>query len=349
MNATGWNKGIEMPHESRYNGPRAKGCSGGLDSIVNDCGCRKPAHRSWYKEMGQVNTTCRQWFTYGNYVDEVLSRNEHPYGLILAMQYYAHDHLYSPAALASGTGFTVLERYEYDAYGKVTITGRGADSTWYTADDVTLSASAYNNPFTFTSRQLDILDNGNLRIIYYGDRYYACDLGRWISMYTGNESGRGVNPYWYALMMNHYDDLVASAKSNLLAVNGATSCDRSTGKPKIENFNQGVTRQCTQDHEERHAKQIGSCCDKYASKRKTSSKAQQAEDDRAWGNWINNNRKVFECIAHKDSLRCGLDFQRQGCWTKAQSDEIDDYVKNARNQMDENCTGKGGSYTACPF
>jgi RHS repeat-associated protein len=127
-----------------------------------------------------ADTTCRQWFTYGNTIDEVLSRNEHPYGLILAMQYYAHDHLYSPAALANYNGFTVWERYEYDAYGKVTITGRGADSTWYTADDVTLSASAYHNPFTFTGRQLDILDAGNLHHMHYRHRDYSPTLGRFL-------------------------------------------------------------------------------------------------------------------------------------------------------------------------
>jgi len=44
--------------------------------------------------------TCRQWFTYGNYIDEVLSRNTSP-TLMLVMQYYAHDHLYSPALIVS--------------------------------------------------------------------------------------------------------------------------------------------------------------------------------------------------------------------------------------------------------
>ncbi|NLW83450.1 MAG: hypothetical protein GXY41_03450 [Phycisphaerae bacterium] len=140
----------------------------------------------YYNDQWQIlaeytdDTTCRQWFTYGNYIDEVLSRNAHPYGLILAMQYYAHDHLYSPAALANYNGFTVWERYEYDAYGKVTITGRGADNLWYTADDVTLSASAYNNPFTFTGRQLDILDNGNLHHMHYRHRDYSPALGRFL-------------------------------------------------------------------------------------------------------------------------------------------------------------------------
>jgi hypothetical protein len=56
MNATGQNKEIEMTHERRYNAAGVKGCSGVLDSIVYDCGCRKPSHRSWYKETGQIMT-----------------------------------------------------------------------------------------------------------------------------------------------------------------------------------------------------------------------------------------------------------------------------------------------------
>ncbi len=35
--------------------------------------------------------------------------------------YYVHDHLYSPVALVDGVNGDVAERYEYDAYGKVTI------------------------------------------------------------------------------------------------------------------------------------------------------------------------------------------------------------------------------------
>jgi len=61
-------------------------------------------------------------FIYGNgtespqwRIDEVLlmKAGENDY-------YYAHDHLYSPAALIDSSG-TVLERCEYDAYGNCSI------------------------------------------------------------------------------------------------------------------------------------------------------------------------------------------------------------------------------------
>ncbi|HUT31495.1 MAG TPA: hypothetical protein VMX13_16995 [Sedimentisphaerales bacterium] len=58
--------------------------------------------------------TFKAWYAYGNYIGEVLMR-----GTSIAptfMKFYVHDHLYSPAALVSYTGW-VYERYEYDAYG----------------------------------------------------------------------------------------------------------------------------------------------------------------------------------------------------------------------------------------
>jgi len=139
----------------------------------------------YYNDQWQIlceytdDSTCRQWLTYGNYVDEVLSRSTNPTA-VLAMQFYAHDHLYSPAALAISTGYTVLERYEYDAYGKVAIIARGTDNTWYTADDITLTASANNNLFTFTGRQLDILDGGALHHMHYRHRDYSPQLSRFM-------------------------------------------------------------------------------------------------------------------------------------------------------------------------
>jgi RHS repeat-associated protein len=142
------------------------------------------------------DTTCRQWFTYGNYIDEVLGRNAHPYGLILAMQYYAHDHLYSPAALANYNGFTVWERYEYDAYGRVQV---------LSSEFSVLSSSQYANPFTFTGRQLDILDSGALRHMHYRHRDYSPTLGRFMQ-----HDPLGINPGYSNLNpfgpMNQYHD-----------------------------------------------------------------------------------------------------------------------------------------------
>ena len=80
-------------------------------------------------------------YIYGNYIDEVLQMNNGSDDY-----YYAHSHLFSPTALIDSTG-TVVERYEYDAYGKATVyTDDGTDNIWLTSDDTTASYSAIGNP-----------------------------------------------------------------------------------------------------------------------------------------------------------------------------------------------------------
>ncbi|MCD6175068.1 MAG: hypothetical protein J7K65_04780 [Planctomycetes bacterium] len=69
----------------------------------------------YYNDQWQVlaeydGTAFGNLFVYGNYIDEVLRMNDGTNDY-----YYAHDHLYSPAALMETDG-DVVERYEYDAY-----------------------------------------------------------------------------------------------------------------------------------------------------------------------------------------------------------------------------------------
>jgi len=86
--------------------------------------------------------------------------------------YYAHDHLYSLAVLADSSG-TVIERYEYDAYGKPTI--------WNAGLTTERDSSNYGNPYLFTGRRVDILDSGSLKIQYNRNRYYDYYTGRWLT------------------------------------------------------------------------------------------------------------------------------------------------------------------------
>jgi len=98
-------------------------------------------------------------------------------------------HPYSLAALIGENG-SIEEYYEYDAYGKCTVhTDDGADDTWLTSDDTTAAVSAQGNPYTFTGQRLDELDNGSLLIMYYKNRYYLVDIGRFIQ-----RDPLGINP-----------------------------------------------------------------------------------------------------------------------------------------------------------
>jgi RHS repeat-associated protein len=114
-------------------------------------------------------------YIYGNYVDEVLLMRPNGPGL----WYYVHDHLYSPVALLDLTG-TPYERYEYDAYGKCYI----MDGSYNPR-----STSSYGNPFYFTGREMDFLDNSNLRIMNYRHRYYDTYTGRFTT-----HDPLGINP-----------------------------------------------------------------------------------------------------------------------------------------------------------
>jgi len=103
-------------------------------------------------------------YVYGNYIDEVLVMNDGTNDY-----YYAHDHLYSPAALTNTSG-TVVERYEYDAYG----TAKIMDSAY------NLRSQSLYTSFTFTGRQLDTLDGGSLKHMHYRYRDYSPFMGRFL-------------------------------------------------------------------------------------------------------------------------------------------------------------------------
>jgi len=134
-------------------------------------------------------------FVYGNYIDEVLAMDNDD--VLIDLFYSLHNHLYSPAALAIGNG-TVVERYEYDAYGKPHVLEPDFSAA---ADNI----SDYANPYLFTGRRVDILDNSSLTIQYNRNRYYSYSLGRW---YTHD-------PIGYELVMNLYEYCVSNAVYNI--------------------------------------------------------------------------------------------------------------------------------------
>ncbi len=113
-------------------------------------------------------------FVFGNYIDEaVLMRNFNT----VADYYYAHNHLFSPTALLNDTGGPV-ERYEYNAYGEVTIYTNMTN--WSGSSPSTNAYSTKGNPHTFTGRRLDVMYGGSLRLMDYRRRTYNPQLGRFM-------------------------------------------------------------------------------------------------------------------------------------------------------------------------
>ncbi|HHA19347.1 MAG TPA: hypothetical protein ENK70_06545, partial [Methylophaga sp.] len=144
-------------------------------------------------------------YVYGNYIDETLMMVNNVFGG--DDLFYVHDHLYSPVALISGDMELLLERYEYDAYGNVHVMGNNFNAD---ADN----QSNYDNEYTLTGRRLDTLDDGDLRIMYYRNRYYSPQTGRFLThdplgtipdggefnaFYIPEQYKDGMNTYQYVL------------------------------------------------------------------------------------------------------------------------------------------------------
>ncbi len=99
---------------------------------------------------------------------------------------YCSDNLGSIVALVDADG-DVVERYAYDVWGEPTI---------YDGSGNEIDNSAVANPFMFTAREVDNLDDGDLRLQHNRHRVYHYRLGRWM---TNDPSGYadGLNLYEY--------------------------------------------------------------------------------------------------------------------------------------------------------
>jgi RHS repeat-associated protein len=118
--------------------------------------------------------TDEKYFIFGNYIDEVLLMHNLA-GTYTGDFYYGHDHLYSPAVLfaydSQQQSWEPCERYEYDVYGQCRIYSTNYDPR---------TTSSYGNPYTFTGRELDSMDGGSCKLMYYRARSYDPQTGRFL-------------------------------------------------------------------------------------------------------------------------------------------------------------------------
>ncbi|WP_146662734.1 RHS repeat-associated core domain-containing protein [Anaerohalosphaera lusitana] len=107
----------------------------------------------------------------------------------MAVYYWYHyDGLGSVVALSNSSG-SIVEKYSYDAFGVTTIHSP-VNGIWGDGDDVTLSSSAYGNPYMYTGRRYD----PETGLYYYRARMYSPTLGRFLQP----------DPIGYADGMNMY-------------------------------------------------------------------------------------------------------------------------------------------------
>ena len=139
--------------------------------------------------------TVKHLYIYGNYIDEVLFSIG--FG---KTYYYVHDHLYSPVAIADPNNGAAIERYEYDAYGRCCVLD----------PDFTIDAdglSDYDNPYLFTGRRTDILNNGSLKIQYSRNRYYDDHTGRFLTHDPFGITPNPPNPNYFNITGQYKDGL----------------------------------------------------------------------------------------------------------------------------------------------
>jgi len=117
------------------------------------------------RNAASPGTILRRYIYGGRYIDEPVCKVEDPGGTPVK-HYYLHDANYNVVALTNASG-SVLERYNYEPYGRLTIT----DASYSPR-----AATLYDNTLTFQGRRWD--DESSL--YYFRNRMYNAELGRFV-------------------------------------------------------------------------------------------------------------------------------------------------------------------------
>ena len=113
----------------------------------------------------------------------------------------------------------IVERYEYDAYGRPTL--------WAGDYDYLMEGpSGYNNPYYFTGRRLDVIENGSWMIQYHRNRFYDYKTGRWLNQ---DPIGYQDGPNLYAYV--HSNPVNRSDPQGLLMSQAAQEADAGQSEP----------------------------------------------------------------------------------------------------------------------
>ena len=143
--------------------------------------------------------TLTQQYVYGIGIDEPLVMDRNLNGDATATGpgdqrlFYSQNALGSVYALTDVSG-TVVEGYQYDAYGLQTVFDPGTGPVFSPGQTVTVGgASQVGNPYLFTGQRLD----PETGLYYYRARFYDPTQGRFLSRDSAGSAG-GANLYQYA-------------------------------------------------------------------------------------------------------------------------------------------------------
>ena len=132
---------------------------------------------------------------------------------------------------------------------------------------------------------------------------------------------------------------------------GSSKCNLRGASQVITNNNDEATRQCTQEHEEKHVSDRSACCETARAAYQADG-ADQPAIMRAWNGWIRTNRPWSECRAYGVSVRCaeGLLGQNNcgGDSPPAVCAEIQSYRDHVAERRTHYCDRAADSRTPCP-
>jgi hypothetical protein len=136
---------------------------------------------------------------------------------------------------------------------------------------------------------------------------------------------------------------------------GETGCDTRTGKVFSATLNKDdCTKDCSTQHEQKHATDITPCCAKAGE----ASKAAKAETDKTdiqtkFDDWMISNRPFLECRAYPVSMSCGdAKYAKANCKEKTYEKcckSLVWYVRSATTEKDKACAQADKKLSDCPF
>ena len=303
-----------------------------------------------------VATTARCQYVWGvRYVDDIVLRDrdtdsdgECTDAGGSERLFYLTDANFNVTALAAGA--TVVERYDYDPYGQVTIYNSDWSATvpWY---------NNRKNEILYCGYRFD-WETGLYHVRY---RMYHPTLGRWMQR-NGSADGDGTSPYEYGLSAPHrpedttdfsipsspmidesgveewHDDLLPGEVEL-----GAAWCEITEGRMHVRISNTRIDRKCTEEHENQHVRDSKSCC---ARAKKCVDRNGRQACLRRWNAWVRANRGWSECRAHGKSYSC---CKRKKFWCDQIDRRLWEVICNGeREQRDKFCALSQGR-KRCPF
>jgi len=166
-----------------------------------------------------VSGTLLQKYIHGVNIDEILAKIDST-GTV----FYQQDGLGSTVALTNSSG-ALLESYQYDVFGKVTILDNSA---------LPIASSAFANRFLYTRREW-IAEVG---LYDYRNRVYSADLGRFIQTDPIRFDAGDVNLYRY--VANNAVNLTDPFGLILIGIRGSGPQKPNSPKGSNFHFNKGI-------------------------------------------------------------------------------------------------------------